>query len=72
MDGLVSKLSARLQQAALSNSLLPTTEVLAVVVSDFRIPFFTASTFTSSNFVWEKFTAETNNIRNIVIFFIFE
>jgi len=39
MDGLVSKLSAKLQQAALSNSLLETTEVLMVFLSDFCIDF---------------------------------
>ena len=37
MEGLVSKLSAKLQQAAFSSSLLLTTVVLAVPESDFLI-----------------------------------
>ena len=46
IDGLVSKLSAKLQQAALSNSLLVTNVVLAVTLSDFFIPFRLPSTVT--------------------------
>ena len=40
--GLVSKLSAKLQQAAFSNSLLVTRVVLAVPESDFFNPFLLA------------------------------
>src|SRR6478672_1624523 len=74
IEGLVSKLSARLQQAALSNSLLVTTVVLAVMESDFFIPFLLPSTFTSSSFssfsTCEKSAVENNIIRNNGMFFM--